>query len=219
MKLPLVSSILVVLAALMSPYAQDPHVHTEYRQNYKETRVYTDSMYVIDAPAQFMFVELAAHYPKQNLVKPPKEIYFTITSVTKQVLYREIRNSNKIVKLTADGESVSIDPPGYQELRGGTLAGKEVFFLSDSMTELRELLSSADGREAYDIAVPADSQIVNGAGVSGLVAEQIFLSLNHKKWLRISAAHKIEVKLGQTAFTLSDNQVNTVRDFARRISP
>ncbi len=222
---------LLILFVLVSPLwarSQDRHVHTEYLEKVKQTRVYTDSMHVIDTPSQFMFVELVARYPKQQLIKPSNEIYLKISSVTKQALYGKAWSATKKFIITADEESIHFDPPSYEALNGGTLNGKDVFFGTyPSPIDILRAINrarvnpnrSVEDRIAYESTLPSDAQIMKGNGINGLLMERIVIMLNHKKLLRLANAQKTEVKLGDTTIWFTKNQTHTIREFSKRITP
>ena len=74
--------LLVLLGAtlplLVNP--QDSRVHSEYIKDIKKTKVTTDLMYVVNAPAQFMQVQLSSLYQGEKLAKPPSTITLLIWS-------------------------------------------------------------------------------------------------------------------------------------------
>lgn len=208
-------------AAATGIHAQDPHVHTEYLEKPKITRVYTDAMYVIDEPSQFLMVELRGHYPKRQLLKPSKDILLMISSVSRKAIYGNGSEITKKFTINADGERMGFDRPSYQLRKGGTLKGREVFFVEDYLLEIigNIIGSTDDDRRAYENTLPRDAQITGGKGVTGLFMERIIVSLSHKRLVKMANAQKIELRLGDTTFGFTENHMNTIRDFARRLTP
>lgn len=211
-------ALFILLTLLSSPDAlcQAPHVHTEYLEKGRRTRVYTDAMHVIDTPSQFMLVELSSSYPKQQLVKPPDRIFLRISSITKKVLYRQSPDTAPKVIITGDGESLKFDRPSRLELKGGTWEGREVFWLAPIFPLF---LEPKDKGLAFESPLPEGGQVRAGKGVEGLYMEQIALELKPMQLLKIANAQNIEVELGGTRFGFTKNHMSTIRDFARRLTP
>ena len=80
--------LLVLLGAtfplLVNP--QDSHVHSEYIKDIKKTKVTTDLMYVVNAPAQFMQVTVIVSLSRRKACKATQ-----YNNLTHMVLFRAWR--------------------------------------------------------------------------------------------------------------------------------
>src|SRR5438552_14044975 len=106
--------LLVLLGAtfplLVNP--QDSHVHSEYIKDIKKTKVTTDLMYVVNAPAQFVQVQLSTLYQGEKLAKPPS----TITLLIKKLF------------VVTDGESWLLGRLDSVVMKGETKKGQDAFY-------------------------------------------------------------------------------------------
>lgn len=214
-------SLLIFFALVWSAaaYPQDPHVFTKYLKEDKETVVYTDRMFVIDTPSQFMQLKVSCSYPKQQPVKLPKRISLIISSHTRTVLYRN--HADRKLLVTADGKSLRFTPTSYELLKGETKNGKDYFWFEwNSVFGPGKLVADEFWKGiGYENTLPKEAQIRAGKDVNGVFMEEIFLQLKPEQFLEIAKAQMIDLQLGSTKFGFTENQMSTMRDFAKRITP
>lgn len=213
---------LLIFFTLVLPayaYPQDPHVSTKYMKESKQTRVSTDFMFAIDTPSQFLQVQLSFRYPNQQLLKPPRRIALAITSYTREVLYR--READRKFLIIADGDSLRFNATSYQLLKGETKNGKDRFWFEWDSTwpfpagQVEEIFKGL----GYESPLPDGAQIRAGKNVDGVFMERIFVELKSERLLEIAKVHKLEFQLGNTKFGFTENQMNTIRDFAEYVTP
>jgi hypothetical protein len=199
------SLILLISVFSISVYAQDPHVRTEYMKDIKMTKVETDLMYVINNPTQFMQVSLSSRYKGEKLVQLPSKINLSIWSSSKDALYRKDKDRKLIV--VTDGEEWSLGTLSHLVMKGETKDGKDAFY-----SENRPALG-------IQILLPLSAKIRDGNNVNGLFMEWMLTDMKPEQFLKIANAKKVEFRLGNTSFGFTENQMDTVRDFASRIKP
>jgi hypothetical protein len=69
------------------------------------------------------------------------------------------------------------------------------------------------------ISLPLSAKVRDGDNVNGLFMEWMFIDMKPEQFLKIANAKKVEFRLGNTSFEFTEDQMNTVRDFASRIKP
>ena len=198
----------LALCALMSStlgYAQETHVRTEYLKDIKMTKVETDLMYVLNTSAQFVQVSLLSRYKGEKLVQPPKQITFSIWSTSKDALYRKDKD-RKLVVIT-DGEEWSSDILSYLVMKGETKDGKDTFY-----SENRPALG-------MQFPLPMSAKVRNSNDVNGLFMESMRVELKPEQFSKMANAKKVEFRLGNASFGFTEDQMNTLREFANRIKP
>ncbi|MGB7923858.1 MAG: hypothetical protein WCF57_11495 [Pyrinomonadaceae bacterium] len=195
----------VLFALALSASAQDQHVRTEYMKDIKMTKVETDLMYVLNTPAQFAQVSLVSRYKGEKLVKPPTQITLSIWSTSKEALYRKEKDRKLLVK--TDGEEWSLETTTHLVMKGETKGGKDTFY-----SENRPALG-------MQIPVPMSATVRNGDNVNGLFMELMHIEMKPEQFAKIANAKKVEFRMGNTSFAFTEDQMNTVRDFAGRIKP
>lgn len=185
-------------------YAQDSHVRSEYLKDIKMTKVETDLMYVTNTPSQFVQMSLVSRYKGEKLVQPPSKVTLSIQSSSKDALYRKDKDRRLVA--IADGEELSLATSSYLVMKGETKDGKDAFY-----SENRPALG-------MQIPLPASAEVRSG-NVNGLFMEWVLIDLKPEQFFRIANAKKVGFRLGSTSFGFTENQLNTVRDFASRIKP
>ena len=189
----------------ISAYAQDPHVRTEYMKDIKMTKVETDLMYVANTPTQFAQVSLSSRYKGEKLTQPPGKVNLSIWSSSKDALYRKDKD-RKLIVIT-DGAEWSLGTLSHVVMKGETKDGKDAFY-----GENRPALGMG-------ISLPLSAKVRDGNNVNGLFMEWMFIDMKPEQFLKIANAKKVEFRLGNTSFEFTEDQMNTVRDFASRIKP
>jgi hypothetical protein len=184
---------------------QDSHVHSEYVKDIKKTKVSTDLIYVVNIPAQFVQVQLSSIYQGENLTKPPSNITLLIWSYSREAMYR--KEEGKKLSVLTDGESWVLGRLGSLVMKGETKRGKDAFY------------SENNPALGMQVPLPMHAQVRGGKDVSGLVMEWMFVAMKPEQLLRLVNAKKVELQLGDTAFEFTDDQMNTVREFVRQLTP
>jgi len=163
-------------------------------------------------------VQLSFRYPNQQLLKPPRGIVLDITSYTREVLY--LKDSDRRLLIIADGDALRFKT-GYEVLKGGTKNGKEGFWYDgDKMFGPgADQMKDFFGGMGYESTLPEHAQIRTGKDINGIFLERISIELKPEQLFEIAKAHKIDLQLGNTKFGFTKNQMNTIRDFAKYITP
>ena len=221
---------LLIFFTLVLPayaYSQDPHVNTKYVEEWQATRVYTDLLIVSDTPSQLLRVQLACRYPNQQLEKLPGWITVTIFSHARKVLYWG--HADRKVFIIGDGESLRLSTGSYELLKGATKNGKDRFVYARDPTQsghppyegediLLKILRGSTG-PGYEDTLPDDARIRTGEDVTGMSLERIIVDVNSEQFLRIAKAQKIGFQLGKAKIDFTEDQMNVIRNFAKRITP
>ena len=202
---PTIAAILLVLMLSVSAYTQDPHVRSEYKKDAKATVVETDLLYVKNDPQQFIQLSLMGRYKGEKLTKAADKINLSVWSVSKDALYRKSKDRELIV--VTDGEEWSAGDLTHLVMKGETRNGKDAFY-----SENRPGLG-------MEVSVPATARVRTAGTVDGLTAEWLLTDMKMERFLKIAAAKTVEFRLGKTSFGFSENQMDTIRDFARRLNP
>ena len=196
--------ILLVATFLSIVNAQDSHVNSVYVEKDKRTVISTDQMYVVNEPNQFIQMTLSFRYSGKQMTKVPDKVGISIWSLTKEPLYR--KDTDRKLYMVASGERFESSPTTYLVLKGETFKGQDTFF-----SENRPGLG-------LQISLPQNAQVKSG-GVNGLFMEQLYTDIKSKDLVRIVDAKDVEVFLGKQKLNLSESQMNTLREFARRLNP
>lgn len=197
---------LIFLVAISSSIrnAQESHVNSVYVEKDKRTVISTDQMYVVNELDQFMQMMLSFRHSGRQMTKMPDKVGVSIWSLTKEPLYR--KDTDRKLYMVADGERFESSPTTYLVLKGETFKGQDTFF-----SENRPGLG-------LQISLPQNAQVKSG-GVSGLFMEQIYMDFKSKNLERIIEAKDVQVFLGKQSLILSESQMSTLREFARRLNP
>lgn len=202
------AALLIVISMFVITRGQttDSHVRTEYLPKVKMTKVETDAMFVINTPEQFMQLSLVARYPTQQLVKPPKTVNITIFSNSPRLMYESTKDQNLTV--VTDGETWKAGELTYWSGKGErTKAGQEIF-----VNEKRPGLG-------LENPLPASALVREGKDIDRLYMEWLLIDLKMEQFAKIARAGTVEFQIGKTRFQFTENQMNTVRAFASRITP
>jgi hypothetical protein len=199
--------LLVLLGAtfplLVNP--QDSHVHSEYIKDIKKTKVTTDLMYVVNAPAQFVQVQLSSLYQGEKLAKPPSTITLLIWSYSREAMYR--KEKGKKLFVVTDGGSWLLGRLDSVVMKGETKKGQDAFY------------SENNPALGMQVPLPMHAQVRGGKNVNGLVMEWMFVDLKPEQLSKLVNAKKVALQLGDATFEFTSDQMNTVREFAKRITP
>ncbi len=187
--------------------AQDSHVNTVYVEEAKKTVISTDRMYVVNSPEQFVQMMLSFRYSGRQMTKMPDKVDVMIWALTKKLLYE--KDTNRKLYLVADGERVDSTPTRHLVLNGEAYRGQDTFFTGNR-----------EGPQGIglQIPIPPHAQVRSG-DVGGLYMEQMYTNFKPKDLARIIAAKEIQVFLGKQKIALSENQLSTLRELARRLNP
>lgn len=143
--------------------SQDSHVHSEYIKHIKKTKVTTDLMYVMNAPAQFVQVQLSSLYQGEKLAKSPSTISLLIWSYSREAMYR--KEKGKKLFVVTDGESWLLGRLDSVVMKGETKKGQDAFY-----TENNPALG-------MQVPLPMHAQVRGGKNVNGLLMEFMFVDL------------------------------------------
>ena len=180
-------------------FAQDTHIKTKYYEDRKITVVSIDPMFVLYTPDRRVAVDIRFDYPKQKLVKPPKQINFSLKSLAKELKYPQGERS-KIVILV-DGKPIELE--------------KVVYFATNWVFEKDRLVGITlkpriKGGKVLD---------ENGKPITGSVEELLAGAIGPKAFPRLASAKIIEIHIGDEVFRFTENQMNSVRILAKLTMP
>ena len=68
-------------------------------------------------------------------------------------------------------------------------------------------------------SLPQTALIRNGRDINGLYLEWIIGELKPEQLKKLIEAKEVAGEMGRSIFNLTENQLNTIREFANRITP
>ena len=185
-------------------YRQEPHVQQRYVKSTNLTLVNSDSLYVINMPAQFMQLELSARYPSQG---PPTQVPDKVTlefqSYATAPLYQKDESHRLAVK--ADAEVLDFGLMSYTGLREN---GKDTY--------------TTDEKARLGISSPLPSVALVRAANKGqpLTLESMSVTdVPLSRLTKLARASQVLMKIGETVFALTPNQLGVLREFVAAVTP
>ena len=199
MKTPSIFLLGLLFSFAANTAAQDAHISSKY--NSKETVVSTDPMFLMYAVDSRMAVEFSFSYPKQKLVTSPKTVCLVLKSLT-QGLVRFPNGTHQNVSLLADGDEIPLE---------------DVIYLGMVWVIQKDKLV---GINLQNFQVKNDAVLdENGKPIHGTLEESFTARIKQDKFIRLSNAQTVSVRVNGSNHDLTPNQANTVRTFARLTIP
>lgn len=185
-------------------YRQEPHVQQRYVKSTNLTLVNSDSLYVINMPGQFMQLELAARYPNQGPpTQAPDKVTLEFQSYAKAPLYQKDESHRLAVK--ADAEVLDFGLMSYTALRE---EGKDRYM--------------ADEKARLGISSPLPPVALVRAANKGqpLTLESMSVTdVPLSRLAKLAQASRVLMKIGDTVFALTPNQLGVLREFVAAVTP
>lgn len=179
--------------------AQDAHIRTKYLENRKTTVVSIDPMFVMYTPDRRVAVDIRFDYPKQRLVKPPKQINFSLRSLAKELKYPQ--GGRTEIAILADGEPLKL--------------GKVVYLATGWALEKDRLVGVTSKPQVKGGGVSDE----NGKPITGPVEEMFAAAIGPEAFPKLADAKTVEIRVGDETFGFTENQMNSVRAFAKLTTP
>ena len=179
--------------------AQDTHIKTTYLEGQKMTVVSIDPMFVLYTPDRRVAVDLRFDYPKRKLVRPPKQINFSLRSLAKELKYPQGERSN--IDILVDGELVKLG---------------EVVYLATGWAFERDRLTGVNLKPGIKGGGVSDG---SGKPLAGPVEEMFAAAIDPAAFPRLAAAETIEIRIGDETFGFTEKQMNSVRNLAKLTTP
>ena len=191
----------LLLSFAANTAAQDPHISSKYNQESKETVVATDPMFLIYTLDSRMAVDFSFSYAKQKLVKSPKFVILEVKSLTQGVV-KFPRATDQKVSLLADADEIPLDDLIYLGMVWIVQKGQLV------------------GVNLKNFRLKNDAVLdENGKPIHEPVDESFTARIKQDKFMKLSNAQTISVRVNGSNHELTPDQANTVRTFARRTIP
>lgn len=185
-------------------YRQESHVQRRYVKSTNLTLVNSDSLYVINMPAQFMQLELSARYPSQGPpTQAPDKVTLEFQSYATAPLYQKDESHRLAVK--ADAEVLDFGLMSYTGLRE---SGKDTY--------------TADEKARLGISSPLPSVALVRAANKGqpLTLESMSATdVPLGRLTKLARASQVLLKIGDTVFALTPNQLGVLREFVAAVTP
>jgi len=185
-------------------YRQESHVQQRYVKSTNLTLVNSDSLYVINMPGQFMQLELAARYPSQGPpTQAPDRVTLQFQSYATAPLYQKDESHRLAVK--ADAEVLDFGLMSYAALRED---GKDTY--------------TAGEKARLGISSPLPPVALVRAANKGkpLTLESMSVTdVPLSRLTRLARASQVLMKIGDTVFALTPNQLGVLREFVAAITP
>ncbi|MFL6331721.1 MAG: hypothetical protein ACJ754_00085 [Pyrinomonadaceae bacterium] len=168
------------------------------------TLVNSDSLYVINMPAQFMQLELAARYPSQGPpTQAPDKVTLAFQSYATAPLYQKDESHRLAVK--ADAEVLDFGLMSYTGLREN---GRDTY--------------TADEKARLGISSPLPPVALVRAANKGqpLTLESMSATdVPLSRLTKLARASQVLMKIGDTVFALTPNQLGVLREFVAAVTP
>jgi hypothetical protein len=191
-------------ASAAAGYGQESHVERRYVKSTNLTLVTSDSLYVINMPTQFMQLELSARYPNQGPpTQAPDKVTLLFQSYTTAPLYQKDESHRLFVK--ADAEVLDFGLMSYAGLREN---GKDTYTADD---KARLGISSP----LPPVALVRASNKGKPLTLESMSATDVPLS----RLTQLARAGQVLMKIGDTVFALTPNQLGVLREFAAAVTP
>lgn len=188
-----------------APQTPPPRVEKTYLKTVNRTRVDSAMLYVLNAPDQFVGLQLSGWYATQKLSKPADRVVLQLYSFAHAPLYRGDDERRLIAE--ADGAQIDLGTLSRGELTGEIRAdGKETFSADKSA-----LL-------AMQVPLPQAARLRGGADRS-LVLEIMSAELRSSQVYRLAGSRSVELRVGATRLPLTETQLSILREFAAEIIP
>jgi hypothetical protein len=178
--------------------AQDTHIKTAYLEDRKITVVSIDPMFVLYTPDRRVAVDIRFDYPKQKLVKPPKQVNFSLRSLAKELKYPQGERSK--IAIVVDGETLKL--------------GKVVYLATGWAFEKDGLVGTT-----LKPRIKGGVSDENGKPITGPVEERFAAAIGPEAFPRLAAAKTIEIRVGDETFGLTERQTDSVRNLAKLAIP
>jgi hypothetical protein len=199
-------ALVTCLTSLPGPrvYAQDSHVQSRYVKDTDTTVVTSDTLYVVNMPAQFMALQLTSRHPNQGPPgATPEHTSLQFYSYTPAPLYQKDEAHRLAVK--ADDEVLDFGLMGYALFRQ---SGKDTFSAEkNSRLGVRSLM-------------PPDALVRSANGGKDLVLETMSVTdVPLDRLAKLSRARQVLMRIGGTVFPLTQTQHAILREFVAAITP
>jgi hypothetical protein len=152
--------LIVIFPAAVVANAQDPHVHSEYKEQLKATIVYTDKMYILNTPEQVIDAEFNFRLKQKKSRKQPDRVDLLLWSYSRALKYQKDKDRNTI--LITNGNPIKIDKVIYMPLQA---VKKDFERIKDAYAEWIILyLNPEEAKKlatAKDISLQVGSQELN----------------------------------------------------------
>jgi hypothetical protein len=185
--------------------AQTSGVHTEYHKDYKETKVETSLLYLSNTPNQFTGLMLLSWFKGEKLIKVPTSVELRIYSLSRIPLYQ--KGKDRSLVFVIDDQEWALGKVYASIYKGKTKNGVDTFV---SVEDDRRIKS------AWEVSAPRDAEIRSGGNLYGVFMELISQDLNIEPFLKISKSAAFQIRLGSSSFTLTERQMNIIRNFVRQ---
>lgn len=185
-------------------YRQESHVERRYVKSTDLTLVNSDSLYVINMPAQFMRLELSARYPGQGQpTQAPDKVTLLFQSYTTATLYQKDESHRLFVK--ADAEVLDFGLLNYAGFRE---SGKDKY-MADEKARL------GIGSPLPTVALVRAANKDQPLTLESMSATDVPLS----RLTKLAQAGQVLMKIGDTVFALTPGQLGVLREFVAAVTP
>ena len=192
-------------ASAATVYGQESHVERRYVKSTNLTLVNSDSLYVINMPTQFMRLEFSARYASQGPpTRPPDKITLLFQSYTTAPRYQKDESHRLAVK--ADEEVLDFGLMSYAGFR--ETGGKDAY-MADEKARLG--ISSP----LPPVALVRTANQGQPLTLESMSAVDVPLS----RLTKLARASQLVMKIGDTVFALTPNQLGVLREFAAAVTP
>lgn len=184
-------SLMLALAPAPRAQEQKARVRTEYMKSAKKTRVEANVLFVLNAPDQFLQLQLRAWHKGQQLDSPAEQIELDFVSFGKSPRYAA-NEDRRLVAVFDDGrvELGQLERIVMNSEKGGANA-------LPTFARLRA-------------AVAADDK---------LTMELMSVDIRPEQFVRLAGAARAEIQIGATRFALNDVHMGILREFASYVIP
>jgi hypothetical protein len=193
---------LLIFELGLNSNAQELGVLTHYNKDDKSTEVETILLPIYDTTDQYVKLKLRTSYKGDRMTKPPNKVIIELFSISDRPLY-----TNEALNVIADGVSYRMGTLNNLLFKERTDNGVEGSFELDSPL-----------RVTMKIAVPPAAKIRGGDNLNKKILEVMGLTLKPEQFLTLARAAKLELRLRNSSFTLDDQQMDVVRNFAKQVN-
>lgn len=197
----ILASVVLALVLTAAVRGQQSHLQVRYAKEADVTVVDSDSLYVINMPAQFMMMRLEGAYAKQG--KPtelPIRINIRFSSYSQKALYQP--DHSHWLRVKADDQVLDFGVLGYSK------------FDEQSKDADKKTNSGVRG------ALPSSALICATSKSTELTLESMsVLNVTLTDLTRLARAGSVILKIGETVFPLTATHITILREFAETITP
>lgn len=185
-------ALIMLTAAALTLAAQPPRprVQTEYMKSAKKTRVESNVLYVVNAPDQFLQLQLRGWFKGQQLAAPAEQIEIGFYSYGLAPKYEP--GPLRQLTATADGQTLALG-------------------------QLSHVVMVAEKKGAEGL--PQFARLRETVGEQKLKMELLHVDVSAAQFARLAKAERAELGFGATRFALNEVHLGIIREFAAHTIP